>query len=132
MVLSLTAWNAFRLVSSILDWDVLTEFAPRPGPIYIAITASFWTLGGLALFRLILRRSRRAPLLMALFFAGYICWWWTDRLLLQSPRPNAAFALAASLLIMADILVLTFNRKTREYFQTRETHEQTPTDPDPA
>jgi hypothetical protein len=132
MVLCLTAWNTIRLGASILDWKVLAEFAPRPGPIYIAASASFWTLCGLALWRLILRRNVRVPIFASLFFGGYLLWWWADRLLLQSLHANWPFALITSLVLLAISFSFIFDKKAREFFHQRESHEQTHTDPNPA
>lgn len=127
-VLSLTAWNALRLGAAIVDWDVLAEFAPRPGPLYIVITASFWTLGGLAIWRALRRRSYRAQLFTAVYFIGYAIWWWMDRLLLQSASPNWPFVLALTILLLGLAALDLFNKKTSSYFRQRETHEQTITD----
>jgi hypothetical protein len=128
VVLCLTAWNAIRLFASIADWTLLTEFAPRPGPLYIAFSAAFWTLSGVALWITIRRRSPRAWLATALYFSGYALWWWGDRLLLQAPRPNWPFAIVATILILAMVAILLYHPHTRAYLQSRETHEQTPTD----
>ena len=132
MVLCLTAWNAIRLFAAVADWNLLAEFAPRPGPLYISLSAAFWTLGGVAAWRAIRRPSRRARLAAALYLSGYTLWWWADRLLLQVPRPNRPFALAATVVLLALAASLIFNRKTIAYFQQRETHDQTHTDQDPA
>ena len=115
MVLCLTAWNSIRLYAALSDWDALAEFAPRPGPLYISITASFWTFGGFALARLILRPSPRARLFAALYFFGYAAWYWADRLLLQAPHSNWPFALAATLLLLAIVCLAVLNRNARNY-----------------
>jgi hypothetical protein len=132
VVLCLTAWNATRLFASIADWTLLAEFAPRPGPVYIAISAAFWALSGFALWVTIRRRSPRARLATALYISGYALWWWTDRLLLQVPRPNWPFAIVATILILATVTILLYHPHTRAYLQSREPHEQTPTDSNPA
>jgi hypothetical protein len=131
-VLCLTAWNAIRLFASIADWNLLAEFAPRPGPVYIAVSATFWTLSGVALWITIRRRSPRARLATAIISGAYALWWWADRLLLQAPRPNWPFAIVATILILAMISILLYHPHTRAYLQARETHEQTPTDSNPA
>ena len=132
MVLSLTAWNAIRLGASIADWDVLLEFAPRPGPLYVALSAAFWTLAGAALWITIRRRSPRARAAAAAFALGYAAWWWADRLFLQAPRPNLIFALAATFVSLIFTAFLLLHPRTRAYFQPRETYEQTPSDQHPA
>jgi hypothetical protein len=131
-VLSLTAWNALRLGAAIVDWDVLAEFAPRPGPLYIFTTASFWTLGGLATWRAIRRRNHHTLLFTAFYLIGYAIWWWIDRLLLQCASPNWLFALALTILLLGLVALDLFSKKTISYFHQRETHEQTITDQNPA
>lgn len=130
-VLSLTAWNAIRLVAAISDWDLLAEFAPRPGPFYIAASASFWTLSGLALWTVIRRRHPRAQFATAAYVLGYAVWWWADRLLLQSPQSNWPFALVATIILVSVVAFDIFRKKTTSFFRQRETHEQTSTDPNP-
>lgn len=132
VVLSLTAWNAIRLGASIADWDLLAEFTPRPGPIYIAASASFWTLGGIALWMALRRRNPRSQMAVSIFVIGYAAWWWADRLLLQAASPNWPFALILTIFLLAVTALDVFNKKTTKYFRQRETHEQTHTDQDPA
>lgn len=129
-VLILTAWNAIRLGASIADWNLLAEFAPRPGPLYIAASASFWTLGGIALWIMLCRRISRSQRASAIFMLGYAAWWWADRLLLQTPNPNWPFALVLTIVLLALTAADIFNRKTTNYFSQRETREQTTTDQD--
>ncbi|HSQ39817.1 MAG TPA: hypothetical protein VLM78_06625 [Anaerolineales bacterium] len=129
-MLILTAWNAIRLGASITDWNLLAEFAPHPGPLYILVSASFWTLGGIALWIMLRRRSPRSQSASAIFMLGYAAWWWTDRLLLQTPNPNWPFALVLTIALLALAAADIFSRKTTNYFSQRETHEQTTADQD--
>lgn len=132
VVLCLTAWNATRLGAAIADWNVLAEFAPCPGPLYIAASASFWTFGGLAVWTTIRRRSPRAQIAVAAYVLGYAAWWWADRLLLRQPQPNSTFAIALTIFLLALVAFDIFNRKTTKFFRQREPHEQTHTDSNPA
>jgi hypothetical protein len=127
-VLILTVWNAIRLGASIADWDLLKEFAPRPGPIYISVSASFWTLSGIALWIALRRRDPRSKSASAIFMLGYAAWWWADRLLLQNASPNWPFALALTTFLLTTTAIDIFNRKTTAYLRQRETHDQTSTD----
>lgn len=131
-VLILTAWNVIRLGAAIADWNLLAEFAPHPGPLYILVSASFWTLGGIALWTTLRRRNPRAQMFATVWVTGYAAWWWADRLLLQTPNPNWPFALGLTILLLALAAFDIFNRKTTIYFSQRETHEQTTTDQDSA
>lgn len=132
LVLSLTAWNMLRLGASIADWDSLAEFAPRPGPIYITASASFWTLTGLGLLMAIRRRRPRARAAAAAFMVGYLLWTWSDRLLFQQANPNWPFALVMTAIFLSIVAIILFNRKTIAFFNQRESHEQTPTDSESA
>lgn len=132
VVLCLTVWNAIRLYAAVSDWDALAEFAPRPGPLYIAATASFWTLSGLALFNFLRRPGIRAPRFAALYVFGYTAWVWMDRLLLQQARPNWLFALSTTLIFVIFFSLLFFDKNLRNYYQQRETHDQQNTDSNPA
>lgn len=132
LVLTLTAWNLLRLGTSISDWNLLAEFAPQPGPIYIAFTASIWTLSGLATWRLIRHRQPRARAAASVLAVGYATWWWADRLLFQRANPNWPFALAATLILLILTAIPLLAPKTIAYFNQRETNEQTSTDQNPA
>ncbi len=128
VVLCLSAWNAIRLYAAVSDWDALAEFSPRPGPLYIAATASFWTLSGLALFNFLRRPNVRAQTFSAMYVFGYIAWVWMDRLLLQQTRPNWPFALSMTLTFVILFSPLLFDKNLRNYYQQRETHDQQNTD----
>ncbi len=131
-VLCLTAWSAIRLYASIVNWNLLTEFASRPGPIYIAATASFWTLSGLATWTALRRRNPRSRTYLAIYVLGYTFWWWADRLLLQIASPNWPFALGLTILLLSVAALDLFNKKAISYFCQRERHEQTNTNQDTA
>ena len=130
VVLTLTTWNAIRLGAALVDWDLLKEFAPRPGPLYIVLTASFWTLSGLATWTAIRLRNPRARSYFAFYVLGYTLWWWADRLLLQIASPNWPFALGLTILLLGVAALDFFNKKAISYLRQRERHEQTNTDQD--
>ena len=132
VVLCLTVWNAIRLYAAVSDWDALAEFAPRPGPPYIAATASFWTLSGLALFNFLRRPNARARTFSAIYVFSYTAWVWTDRILLQQARPNWMFALSMMLAFVILFVLLLFDKELRNYYLQRETHDPQNTDPNPA
>ena len=124
-VLFLAAWNALRLISALVTWPTLAEFAPRPGPVYIALTASFWTLACLAVARVIRRRHVHAQGWYALVLLGYMAWWWADRLILfTQPRTNTIFAAVVTVIFVLDTLGTFFNRRVTTHFTQRETHDQ--------
>lgn len=126
-VLFLAAWNALRLIAALADWSALAEFAPRPGPLYVAITASFWTLACFAIARVIRRRHVHAQGWYAIVIFGYMAWWWADRLILfTQPRTNTPFAAVITIIFILDTLGTFFNRKVTAYFTQREIHDQQP------
>lgn len=126
-VLTLALWNILRLGATLADWPALAEFAPRPGPLYIALTASFWTLACLAVGRAIRRRNANAQGHYALLILVYIAWWWADRLFLfNEPRTNGVFAAVVSGIFLLDTVGTFFNRRIRTYFTKRESHDQQP------
>ncbi len=131
-VLSLTAWNAVRAVSAVANWDILLNFASRPGPLYITISGSFWTLGGLAVLWAFLRQTRRARNGFLLYVFSFALWFWLDRLFLQAARPNWPFALAMTILLLCIAVAFTFHPHTNRYFTRRESHESPPQDHTPS
>ena len=127
-VLILASWNILRLCATLATWPTVAEFAPRPGPVYIALTASFWTLTCLAVGRAIRRRNVHAQGYYAIIVLGYIAWWWADRLFLFSlPRTNGVFAAVVSVIFILDTIGTFFNRNITTYFTQRESHDQQPT-----
>lgn len=127
-VLSLTAWNAVRAISAIANWEILLAFAPNPGPLYITVSGSFWTLGGLAVLWAFLWRTRHARNGPLLYVFSYALWFWLDRLFLQATRPNWPFTLTVTFLLLGAIAAFTFHPHTIRYFTRRESHEPTSQD----
>jgi hypothetical protein len=119
VVLSLTAWNAVRLWTAIAWSARLAEFAPRPGPLYIAVTGAVWTAAGLAVLWAVWKRKTWAPKLLVGAAAAYTAWYWADRLLLQQGRANWGFVLAVNLLLLFHVFLSIHSR----YFQ-REAYER--------
>lgn len=131
LVFILIVWNAIRLGASIVNWDLLADFAPCPGPAYIAGSGFIWILCGLATCILLHRRNPRAHLATAAFAITYVIWWWADRLILQQQaQANWAFSLALTGIVIILTIILIFHRTTIAYFRQRERHERTTTDSD--
>ncbi len=132
MVLCLVTWNAIRMIATLMQWDILWEFAPHPGPIYIFATASLWTLGWLAVWMALRRRRVRARRYTLLIAFGYAAWLWLDRLLLQQSNPNWPFAAAATVIFLAFTAILIYHPRTTAYLEQRENNEQTNQDQESA
>jgi hypothetical protein len=126
-VLILALWNLFRFGSALANWLVLAEFAPRPGPLYIAVTAAFWTLACLAVWTAFRRRNLHAQGFYGLLLLGYAAWWWADRFFLfAQPRPNLPFAAVITGIVLLDVIFNFFNPAVTSYFTKRESHDQQP------
>jgi hypothetical protein len=122
-VLSLTTLNAARLYTALAAWPWLAQYAPIPGPLYLALTGLAWTLAGLALYLglwLGWERGRQAAFLLSLVYAAY---YWLDRLLLQTDpaRPNWLFAVLFTVLGLAYTYLALHRPKARRYFRPERT-----------
>jgi hypothetical protein len=108
VVLILVAWNAIRIWAAIAWYDVLQEFAPRPGAVYTATSGAIWL--GIGIYVLWCLWQSKAWAAQTLLGAAvtYSVWYWIDRLVLQSPRPNWAFALLLNLVLLAYVILMTF------------------------
>jgi hypothetical protein len=115
LVLILACWHAVRLWTALAWYDTLLEFAPRPGPVYIALSGLAWlALGGLLAWGL-WRRQAWSWLLLPWLAGGYTAWYWFDRLAFHEARSNWPFILLLNLTLLAYVAVLTLaNRTTRK------------------
>lgn len=98
-VLILTAYNAVRFGTTLVEWDLLTVWMPVPGPFYIAATGLIWTLGllGVALNLWFGWKWVRPTTALTLFL--YLSYYWADRLLFSAqPRENWLFSLGVTIL----------------------------------
>jgi hypothetical protein len=123
LVLSLTAWSGLRLVTAILWWGTLREFTTSPGPAYIAVSGAVWLLTGIGLFWGMWRAKAWIRTALLGTGAGFAIWYWCDRLLLQAPRANWPFSLAATILLLILLSVCVFLPRTKTFFTKREAHE---------
>ena len=118
LALILTMFNAIRFGTALAKWDVILDFMPQPGPIYIAATGLLWALCWLTVYlgiKLARKWSGIAFLALSFLYASY---YWLDRLFFQPPteRSNAIFfsvAIFSSLILTVIILALP---KSRAYF----------------
>lgn len=117
LVLFLTAWNALRLFTAIAWRNVLIEYAATPPPWVTGLVGAVWLIVGcLVLWSIWWRKDWAGNLLLAAAI-GYSVWYWVERLVWQTPRPNWLFAIALNLLL---ILFILFVRRAL----TRETYER--------
>ena len=124
LVLSLTAWSGLRLATAILWRATLLEFAPSPGPAYIAISGAIWMTAGIGLFWGMWQAKAWIRSALLGTGAGFFVWYWCDRLLLQSPRSNWPFALVTTALLLILLSVCVFLPGTKTFFTKRESHDR--------
>ena len=124
LVLSLSAWGLVRVIGAFRWWNVLNEFGPRLGPLYLSITGAGWILiGGVLLWSLFSGQSWTRLAIPAAIFL-WIVEYWVERLIFELPRENLPFALIASLLLVIVTLASASNRETKRFFIRSEAHEQ--------
>jgi hypothetical protein len=107
VVLSLTAWHAIRLWTAFAWYDLLQEFAPTPGPVYMALSGTLWIVTGFALLWNIWQKKARAAKMLFWAATSYTVWYWIDRLVFQAPHANWPFILLLNIILLAYVLVIT-------------------------
>ena len=116
LVLSLTVWSILRLVSAIQWWQILSELASPPGPLYIAISASVWLLVGLVLLWGIWQAKAWIQTALLGAGAGFTVWYWCDRLFLQMSHQNWPFALGLTVLMLIIVMICVAHPHTKAFF----------------
>jgi hypothetical protein len=129
MVLCLSAWGLLRLLATLRSWDVLVRFDARLSPVYLAITGAGWMIVGAVLLWSIWAGKRWVYLAIPISIFVWLAEYWLERIFFQDPRANLTFMIAITIAISAVTLLVTFNRKTREFLVKSEEHEQPDQDP---
>jgi len=129
MVLCLSAWGLLRLLAVLRWWDVLDQFQSRLGPAYLAVTGAGWMVVGAVLLWSIWAGKRWAYLAVPISIFVWLAEYWLERIFFQDPRANLTFMIAITIAISAVTLLITFNRKTKEFLVKSEEHEQPDQDP---
>jgi hypothetical protein len=129
MVLCLSAWGLLRLLAALRWWDVLVQFGARLSPAYLTITGACWIVAGAVLLWSIWTGKRWAYLAIPIAIFVWLAQYWLERILFQDPRANLTFMSAVTIAISALTLLITFNRKTRDFLLRSEEHEQSDQDP---
>jgi len=129
MVLCLSAWGLLRLLAVLRWWDVLDQFQSRLGPAYLAVTGAGWMVVGAVLLWSIWAGKRWAYLAVPISIFIWLAEYWLERIFFQDPRANLTFMIAITIAISAVTLLITFNRKTKEFLVKSEEHEQPDQDP---
>jgi hypothetical protein len=117
LVLTLAAWNALRLWTALAWHNVLNEFSAQPASTITAISGAVWMVTGIILIWGIWQKKAWAAKLLLGASAGYTVWYWSERLIWQTPHPNWLFAVIVNLALLVFILFTT-------RLLTREAHER--------
>jgi hypothetical protein len=119
MVLAAAGCNGLRLGEAIFFWKTLAEYGTSP--LYISLTGGFWLFYGLFAGWCLWQGKPWGRLVAIIGTAGYLSWYWIDRLLLQGQHSNWLFALFVHAIFLFAIISILFSQKTRLFFQ-REYH----------
>jgi hypothetical protein len=121
MVLTITAWNLVRLVTSI-GWRVTLEtYAPWPGPFYIGLTGAIWTLMGLFLFWSFVVGASWSRIGLLICGFVYSIWFWVDRLFIQPQvRANWTFGLLVTIILLGFTSAVVLDTHNQIYFVKRD------------
>jgi hypothetical protein len=117
LVLTLSAWNGLRLWTAIAWHNVLDEFSAQPASTVTAISGAVWLATGVILLWGIWQEKAWAAKMLLGVAAGYSVWYWSERLIWQTPHPNWLFAVIVNLALLVYILFTTKQL-------TREAHER--------
>ena len=100
------------------------EFAPRPGPLYIAVSGGVGLLTGLILLWGIWRAKAWTWYALIGTGAGITVWYWCDRLFFQSARTNWPFALGVNILFLILVIFCVVHPHTKNFLIQREKHDR--------
>jgi uncharacterized membrane protein len=129
MVLCLSGWGALRLLAAWRWWEVLSEFGASLSPWYLAITGVLWLVAGLVLIWSVWAGKRWAYLALPISIFVWLAEYWLERSLFEQPRANQIFMITVSVVLSVVVLLITFNRNTRDFLLKSEEHEQPDQDP---
>jgi hypothetical protein len=129
MVLCLSAWGLLRILGALRWWDVLDRFRASLSPAYLVLTGAAWAVAGLMLLWGIWAGKRWIYLAIPISIFVWLAEYWVERLFFQDPRANLIFMIAITIAIAAITLLITFNRRTKEFLLKSEEHEQPDQDP---
>lgn len=124
LVLCLSAWGVVRLLAALRWWNVLNEFEARLSPLYLSITGTGWLVTGFVLLWGLFSGKLWTRLAIPIAIAVWLTEYWIERIFFESPRANLLFALIASLLLFILAVFSASSRRTKEFFNRSEEHEQ--------
>jgi hypothetical protein len=104
LVLTLSAWNGLRLWTALTWHNVLDEFSAQPTSAIVASSGAIWMVVGILLMWSIWQKKAWSAKLLLGASAGYSVWYWSERLIWQTPHPNWLFAVIVNLALLVFIL----------------------------
>lgn len=120
LVLTLTTWNFIRFWTA-LEWrEVLNEFSSQPTSTVLTVSGTVWMVTGIFILWSIWQRKAWAAKLLLGASAGYTVWYWSERLIWQSPHPNWPFAVIVNLVLLGFILFAIKSLSREAYEQKNE------------
>jgi hypothetical protein len=124
LVLSLSAWGLLRFFAALRWWDILYEIEARLSPLYLSITGAGWAIvGAILLWSIWSGKHWSHPAIPVSIFV-WLVEYWIERLFFQAQRANLPFMIIVSVLLLVITLIITFNRKTKNFLIRSEEHEQ--------
>jgi hypothetical protein len=124
LVLSLSAWGLLRFAGALRWWDVLYENDARLSPLYLSITGAGWAVTGTVLLWSIFAMKRWSYLAIPSAILAWLVEYWVERTFFEGQRSNLAFAVIASLAVLAFTWIIAFHRNTKNFLTKSEEHEQ--------
>ena len=120
LVLILTIWNFIRVWTALAWRTVLNEFSSQPTSVIITVSGAIWMFMGMLMLWGIWQKKAWAAKLLLGASAGYTVWYWSERLIWQSPHPNWPFAVIVNLVLLGFILFATKSLSREAYEQKNE------------
>ena len=120
LVLTLTAWNFIRFWTALAWREVLNEFSSQPTSTIITASGAVWMVTGIFILWSIWQRKAWAAKLLLGASAGYTVWYWSERLIWQSPHPNWPFAVIVNLVLLGFIQFAIKSLSREAYEQKNE------------
>jgi len=102
-----TAWNILRAQNALARGALFLQYGGLRAFLPVLLGGIFWAFTGIFLLWSVLKQKRWATSAPRLFSAAYLLWYWAERLTLQSPRPNAMFAVIVQVILFIFILFAT-------------------------
>jgi hypothetical protein len=119
IILWLTLWNFLRLIQAIRFWDILAQYRPHAGPLYLALSGGIWALIGLVIALVVWQGKFWAWSVTLGAMIIYGAWIGFDRFIIQSSHGNELFTLILTVTLLIFILLLLSLKNVRDFYHDR-------------